>query len=191
MNYPMSLATDSSRSAFPHHSGHQWVVIVFNLLPFFGGQFAPLFHDTMAAALKAYASNLGPKHLAQGLLVTEADLSAGLLHGHLLAYCRRRWLLLSGRWETDEEVARRIFNEVINVATPLCFIWNSGTWKACTTHREVYMYINYLVKQSRGGQLEVEPAPGPLAMAGSSSGSATIVGGFQPPPSPLKTSSGA
>ena len=82
----MSLATDSSRSAAPHHSGHQWVVIVFNLLPFFGGQFAPLFHDTMAATLKAYASNLGPKHLAQGLLVTEADLSAGLLHGHLFVF---------------------------------------------------------------------------------------------------------
>ena len=68
----MSLATDSSGFAAPHH-GHLWVVIIFNLLPFFGGQFAPLFHDTMAANLKAYSSNLlnipnvGPKHLAQGL----------------------------------------------------------------------------------------------------------------------------
>ena len=122
MNYPMSLATDSSGFAAPHHHGHQWVVIVFNLLPFFGGQFAPLFHDTMANALKAYSSNLGPKHLAQGLLVTEADLSAGLLHGHLLAYCRRRWLLLRGRWETDEEVARRIFYTEIVEYYPLSVI---------------------------------------------------------------------
>ena len=79
--------SDSSGVSAPHH-GHQWCVLVFNLLPFFGGQFAPLFHDAMAVALKAYASGSnGPKHLAQGLLVSEVDLSAGLLHGHLLAYC--------------------------------------------------------------------------------------------------------
>lgn len=38
----------------PHH--HKWVVIVFNLLPFFGGQFAPLFHNNLATRLKAYMS---------------------------------------------------------------------------------------------------------------------------------------
>ena len=64
-------------------------MIVLNLLPFFGGQSAPLFHDAMATALKAYIA-VGPKRIAQGLLVTEADLAAGLLHGHILAYCPRR-----------------------------------------------------------------------------------------------------
>ena len=81
-------------------------MIVFNLLPFFGGQFAPLFHDAMAMALKAYITQIvGPKNIAQGLLVTEADLAAGLLHGHLLAYCRRRWRLTVLRYETDGKLS--------------------------------------------------------------------------------------
>ena len=85
--------SDSSGASAPHH-GHEWVVIVFNLLPFFGGQLAPLFHDQLATALKAYTRGIGgPKSIAQGLLVSEVDLSAGLLHGHLLAYCRRCWRL--------------------------------------------------------------------------------------------------
>ena len=97
--------SDSSGASAPHH-GHEWVVIVFNLLPFFGGQFAPLFHDAMAMALKAYITQIvGPKNIAQGLLVTEADLAAGLLHGHLLAYCRRRWRLTVLRYETDGKLS--------------------------------------------------------------------------------------
>ena len=143
--------SDSSGASAPPHHGHQWVVLVFNLLPFFGGQFNPLFHVAMAAALKAYTSGSnGPKQLAQGLLVTEADLAAGLLHGHLLAYCRRRWLLTAFpfRYETDGEVAKRVFDAVLNVATPLRFIWNSGTWKSCSSVALVHTYINYLVKQS-------------------------------------------
>jgi hypothetical protein len=48
-----------------HQHGHESVVIVFNLLPFFGGQFEPLFHDQMAAKLKAYTSGImGPKQIA-------------------------------------------------------------------------------------------------------------------------------
>ena len=84
--------------------------------------------------------------------MSEVDLAAGLLHGHLLAYCRRRWLISALRYETIEEVAKRVFDEVLNVATPLRFIWNSGTWKDCTgsdaTMPQVHAYINYLVKQS-------------------------------------------
>ena len=59
--------SDSSGASAPHH-GHEWVVIVFNLLPFFGGQLAPLFHDQLATALKAYTRGIGgPKSIAQGL----------------------------------------------------------------------------------------------------------------------------
>ena len=79
----MSVLSISSGGFAPLHPGHEWRVFVFNLLPFFGGQFNPIFHDQMADALKAYTSGLlGPKQIAQGLLVTEADLHAGLLHGH-------------------------------------------------------------------------------------------------------------
>ena len=92
--------SDSSGASAPHH-GHEWVVIVFNLLSF-GGQLAPLFHDQLATALKAYTGGIlgGVKYIAQGLLVSEVDLAAGLLHGHLLAYCRRCWRLVYSRYET-------------------------------------------------------------------------------------------
>ena len=48
-------------------------MIVFNLLPFFGGQFDPLYHDQLAARLKAYTSNgiLGPKQLPQDVELEE------------------------------------------------------------------------------------------------------------------------
>ena len=72
--------SDSSGASAPHH-GHEWVVIVFNLLSFFGGQLAPRFHDLLATALKAYTGGIlgGVKYIAQGLLVSEVDLAAGLL----------------------------------------------------------------------------------------------------------------
>ena len=142
--------SDSSGASAPHH-GHEWVVIVFNLLPFFYGQLAPAFHDALATALKAYTMH-GHKQIAQGLLVSEVDLAAGLLHGHLLAYCRRRWVINALRYETIEEVAKRVFDEVLNVATPLRFIWNSGTWKSCTSEALVHAYINYLSRGRRGSR---------------------------------------
>ena len=95
--------SDSSEASAPHH-GHEWVVIVFNLLSFFGGQLAPLFHDQLATALKAYTRGIlgGVKYIAQGLLVSEVDLAAGLLHGHLLAYCRKCWRIMHSRYETAQ-----------------------------------------------------------------------------------------
>ena len=53
--------SDSSGVNMHHHHGHEWVVIVSNLLPFFGEQFVPLFHDAMATTLKAYIAQIvGP-----------------------------------------------------------------------------------------------------------------------------------
>ena len=47
--------SDSSGINPSRHDGHQWTVIVFNLLPW-RGQLTPAHHDALATALKGYQS---------------------------------------------------------------------------------------------------------------------------------------